>query len=553
MRTIITPPLVLLCACLTCFVFGCSDDVNAWTWRSLIPGPKETGHDDKLSALADKYDRGYHAIFTPATGLNTEVVVGLDRTEDRDRIKSFLHGSEWEIEKSAGKPVREVIESWGQTAGAYGGVGVAADAFRYGVLRDRSFPGAEVDRARGHVLRGLEGMIRVIEITGVPGVIARGIMSKGFPGSESVQTILVPLFDKDGKPLPAEKDNGTWRADNSGKYPGYIWVDSCSRDQYMGWMVGLAGAWEVIRADESFPSKVKDALRTHARSLANELSKIRSDGLDLQIPDADGRTTYHGYLHEKYMDRTFLGLPRNGAHAAMAIGALAALAYVADDPGVDAYLYEELLGKRQLATVVRDYVQVVDMGAYSNFSTYNMVFAGAWLSFRYLKPEAEEARKALEVGLDQGLYNPEGKKRQPVEHKHSFFDFTYVAGMAGGSVWSRPERKPDEAAIQRGLETLGEFPEPPYWEIRRDNCDDAEIAAKVCTGIDGTTLHLLGDVGWNQEQVAREQVPMRIRPPSNYHWRDNPYKVNGGGDGTRLLSGVDFRFAYWIGRWTQRR
>jgi hypothetical protein len=29
--------------------------------------------------------------------------------------------------------------------------------------------------------------------------------------------------------------------------------------------------------------------------------------------------------------------------------------------------------------------------------------------------------------------------------------------------------------------------------------------------------------------------------------------VNGGGDGTRLLSANDLRFTYWMGRWMRRQ
>ena len=45
---------------------------------------------------------------------------------------------------------------------------------------------------------------------------------------------------------------------------------------------------------------------------------------------------------------------------------------------------------------------------------------------------------------------------------------------------------------------------------------------------------------------------MKIRPPSNYHWRSNPFKPSAGGDGSTLLPGVDFRIAYWTARWTKR-
>jgi hypothetical protein len=84
-----------------------------------------------------------------------------------------------------------------------------------------------------------------------------------------------------------------------------------------------------------------------------------------------------------------------------------------------------------------------------------------------------------------------------------------------------------------------------------ENCDADEITAGVCTLSNGQVTDLLGTVGWNDELVAEDPVPIDVRPPSNFHWRSNPYSVNGGGTGDLLPSSADFRFAYWIGRWTR--
>ena len=53
--------------------------------------------------------------------------------------------------------------------------------------------------------------------------MVRALARAGTPGDGKRS----PLFDA-GEPLPAEKNNGTWQADNSGHYEGYIWEDSCS-------------------------------------------------------------------------------------------------------------------------------------------------------------------------------------------------------------------------------------------------------------------------------------------------------------------------------------
>jgi hypothetical protein len=102
------------------------------------------------------------------------------------------------------------------------------------------------------------------------------------------------------------------------------------------------------------------------------------------------------------------------------------------------------------------------------------------------------------------------------------------------------------------VETLKEFKVPPFWDFAIENCDAAELESKSCTANDGTHIDVLGAVGWKGDLVAKQPVPMRLRPPSNYYWRSNPYEFNGGGDGSGLLPAVDFRVAYWTGRFTRR-
>lgn len=65
-------------------------------------------------------------------------------------------------------------------------------------------------------------------------------------------------------------------------------------------------------------------------------------------------------------------------------------------------------------------------------------------------------------------------------------------------------------------------------------------------------MTLTGVGGRFDELLSATPLPMSIRPPSNYWWRSNPYVVNGEADGTSLNSGVDFRVAYWMGRFVRR-
>ena len=134
------------------------------------------------------------------------------------------------------------------------------------------------------------------------------------------QGSVTPLFDDDGAPLPAEKNNGTWRADNFGQYPGFIWEDSCSRDMLVGWAVAYAAMWEVVKTDPAFSDAAKTQLRQDAWDILESLRQVREEGYDLEIRDADGRQTYHGIMNENAIDRVYLDGAPNGFNAVMAVG-----------------------------------------------------------------------------------------------------------------------------------------------------------------------------------------------------------------------------------------
>lgn len=515
---------------------------------SLLPGPGDPGYDAALDAEARRRDRQFHAIHALHTGVNTEVRVALEA--DREAVRTFLLETDgWDLEAHAGRAVHDMVE-WRKVAGAYGGAGAVADAFRYATLRDSGAACEDVDRAREHVLAAIEAHHRATAITGVEGVIARGFIRTDVPGAASIET--VPLFDASGAPLPAEKTNGTWREDNSaeGLYPEYIWEDSCSRDMLIGWVLGMGALWEVASADPTIDAALLERMADDARAIGHSLMQVGEDGYDLEIHDADGRLTFHAYLHENAVDRVYLpGRGVNGQHAAMALGIIAVLARVSGDAELARYLHEELIERRALHEIVRENATLIDAGTRSNFSNYNMSFTGLWLAQRYLCDDL--ARSAVAEGTT-ALYGAEGAERQPSSQAQTFYDFVFEAAYGDATV-TRPLSAVSEPAYARGLASLTGFPAAPFFEESVINCDEAEIAAMTCTAIDGeTTLTLLGEVGRGDELVAAEALPMALRPPSNYHWRSDPYRVNREADGTSLFPGVDFRVAYWMGRHLRR-
>ncbi|RME26017.1 MAG: hypothetical protein D6806_06900 [Deltaproteobacteria bacterium] len=548
-----------VCAVASCLIVaGCSAGGGKacrgdhdYGWKGLFAGPAEAGYNEALVEVAKMRDRQFWALHALPTGLNTEISIDRSKTEVRQAVEDFLRKtSGWDFEAATGISPAENFDAWHLAAGAYAGVGLAADAYRYGVMRDQCYPPEQVDTARQQLLRAIDGWLLAMEVTGKPGVIARAIMNRDYPGTEGIET--VPLFDGQGNPLPEEKNNGTWREDQSGEHPNIIWVDSCSRDMLIGWVVGLGAAWEVIENDETIPVELKERLRSRALELADNLRRVRPNGYDLELEDADGRTTFHGYLNENNLDRMYIDGVRNGFHAIMALGIIAALVDVTGDRDLENYLYKELIDERDFARIAAENTIVINMEEVTNFSNYNMAFEGAWLALRHLHRDPI-ARQDIREAVEVQLFDTPGKHFQPAEFGHAFFDLVTVASRCDAEAGVGCRQAVDEALIQRIVQTLSEFPQPPFWEFKRENCDDREIASGSCIAEDGQThLTVLGEVGRNGDLIVAEPLPMRLRPVSNYYWRSNPYKPNGGNDGPGMYAGPDFRMVYWAARWLRR-
>jgi hypothetical protein len=542
-------PAILIFVFILCPDCRAACGTNSYSGHYLIPGPGEKGFDARLSAKARRFDRQFHVFNASAMGVGVDVTVPLSWMDKRRLIERFINEDDsWDFgEFSGGLTAYDVIGDWQKTAGLYAGVGIAADVFRYAVLRDQNADCVEIDIARAQLLAGLDAMHLAFTIPGTPGIVARGFLRKDLPVTAWGLKIL-PLFDESGRPLPLKKDNGEWRSDISGQYSNYIWEDSISRDQLLGWAMASAVASEVMRDDPTFPQAVKDRLRADASAVCTSLRKVRKSGYDLEFPDADGRITLYGYLNENNLDGTYMPGLKNGFYAVMALGIYGALSYAAQDPEAEKYLYKTLIERRKLPSLAAEHMKFVDMGAKSNFSNYNMAFTSAWLAIRYINDN--KAQMLLRKALEFQLYNHAGTGPQPTEMKQSLFDLIFASAQPGGTIFSPPIAKPDDSAVVRAIDTLNEFPSAPFWEFTRENCDKKEIETGDCTLDDGTRVHLLGDVGWGDNLVADRPIPMKIRPASNYYWRSNPFTPNGTSSGERMNTGVDFRIAYWLGRWT---
>ncbi|HWB76384.1 MAG TPA: hypothetical protein VG755_15545 [Nannocystaceae bacterium] len=513
---------------------------------TLVPGPGQMGHDAELAAKIDRYDRQLHGITTVPLGWGLEAFIG-DPT-NRMLVDEFVVSDFDDFEEFSGLHPYAIVDAYEEFGdlGMFGGVQAAGDALRYAALRDEGADAALVDAARDDLLAAMDGLHIYHQITGVPGVIARGVRritplpgEPPLPGGAPPAT--TPLFDEMGNPLPVVKD-GVWRDDNSGELPDFMWHDDTSKDQEIGYVLALGAVYETVAGDPTIPQEKIDLLVEDARALATSLMTPRmiGDGMvDLVLMDADGRpTAFHDLAAEELTPGDVHQYPVNPFNAVMALGTMRTLYQITGDEEIGRYYYEELIDERGYLDLAGQSLGLIYFGNGTNYSNVNMAFCAIYPLLRY-EPELELAMQVRSV-LEAQLYGEDGD-HSARGLKQTFFDFVIAGfGVEGTSgIGSN--------ALVDGLVTLVGHPDAPYWDDLVENCDAAELDAGECIAIDGSPITIASSPGWGGGPVADDPLPIAIRPPSNFAWRSDPHDVNGGGS-TLLNPGGEIWFAYWLGR-----
>jgi hypothetical protein len=471
------------------------------------------------------------------------------------------------------------------------------------------------DAARQHLLGVLETLHVAHAITGERGVVVRGLFRRGMPrrGGDP-ETVPLLDAQGDPNPACSQKpENPTFasfsqrlrfREDatqttpgnpSTGEFPEWLWMDNASKDQLIGWVYATGALYDVVRDDPAIPASFKRRLAEDAARMARRLMRPAGPlGLDLTILDADGCVTTFHDLHPDELEGVSvsgfviplivsggLGEPfppglledlqatRNAFNALLALATMRTFCHVSGARDVCSFYYDELVDARGWPALLlqtpiplrelpagsqervfgllgfpEDLTTLgslgIDFNHETNYSNVNMAFVGFYGLLRY---EAEPELRALYAdALERSLWDTGIDPRQPRVLGQSFFDFIYAGLRAEGT---------DTAAVLRGATTLSEFDLPPYLNVPRENCDENEISRGACLAEDGTPIELAPSLGRSGALVAIDALPKRIRPPSNFEWRSNPYAVNGGG-GDRINPGGDFRGAYWLGRFLRR-
>jgi hypothetical protein len=528
-------------------LLGCAEDPAASpsspaTGPPIFPGPGADGYDADLAALALAYDRQFLAISAAPYGMSLDAFVS-DRGPIDDWLASGTGFSRAEFEAQSGADLYDVVYDYDEMGdlGMFGGVAALGETWRYALLRqDAGAVEDDVVAARERLEQLLSMLHAMQAMTGRSGSLVRGLARLDQPGMDDEE--IVVLFDQDGSPLPEEK-SAVWRQDQSGEFPDFVWRDDTSKDQWIGYCLMLGAAWEVARDDPDIDPGLVAAIEEDAAAMLAALQVPSEEtGLDLTLIDGDGRpTTWHD-LNAAEFEGTVFDSPLNPFNAWMALAGVRVLSNVTGD---DAF-YQELAFDRGYPEIAEPVGSLIYLGYATNYSNVNM----AWVSaFNLLHTETDETLRGSYLRTLDGLWG-EGDSRAPATFGGAWYAVLYAALAAA-----------DDAVVTTALEDLRGWPDPPYWNDEVVNCDADEIAAGVCLAMDGVTeIELYGEMVDGVFQagesrgaypVAKTLVPRSVRPPSDFEWRSDPYRVNEGG-GDRLDPGGDFRAAYWSGRYLAR-
>lgn len=499
--------------------------------------------DAPLADLAKGYVRLEKVFATRENGLFLDPIAKPEEVATIDGF--FAQTASDDFQGVTGKHPFDVLASYDEHGdeGNFAGIASVGIAARLMVLKKENAPAAEIAFARDAAVRAAIAWHAYGAIGG-PGVVARGVRrvtpEPGDPPFPGPAPEIVPLDDGAGNPLPTDK-HAVWRAPVAAGFDGWVWFDDTSKDQVSGYALASAWLWDALHDDPMVDPKVSQDLADDLKAFAKALMKVAPEkGIDLCLRDADGRLTRFHDLNPRSLSPEGEPLPedsglKNGFNSLLALGIVRAAYHASGDPEIGKYYYEELIGRRKMAEDPTTTLSIIYLGAATNYSNVNMAAIGLATLGRF---ETDTyVRERLGVMLDTNFWSA-GSDRDASHVEQGWFDAVYGAYSANA-----PTDIP-----ARVSKNLGGFPPAPGFQRDVVNCDDAELAAKKCVAIDGTTmLTILDQPGHGGGPVTAELLPMSIRPDSDFMWRSDPHDPNGNAS-TLMDPRGDWLAAYWLGR-----
>jgi hypothetical protein len=286
----------------------------------------------------------------------------------------------------------------------------------------------------------------------------------------------------------------------SGTFSNYQWLGDVSADQVDGVIFGYGVAFDLV-GDPA----LKQSIAIYVRAIADHL---RDHGMTIQ--DVDGQRTKHGDLTA--------GLFTEPLNALIALAVVKAAYHMSMDEKYQQQ-YLDLVHRQDYhkrAVKARDPWWEVFTGV--NHSDNNLAFLAYYTLLRYEKDAAL---------LDYYLRSLNRAWRVVRSEGNPLFTFIYHALV--------PMQQRDDQALANAVGTMRLFPVG-----RRDFRVINSAKPDSC-------------ISFRRDRFGRKQacqpVPMNHRPADVFEWKENPYRLDGGGEGSLEFSGVDYLLPYWMGRY----
>ena len=418
--------------------------------------------------------------------------------------------------------------------GAYAGYGDTAmwtgtycggAAFYYAVTGE--------DFARANVDKCLTGMTQLREITGVPGLIARSYEIDEWKGRADK-----PFIDID----PARNQYEV----TEGKYKGWRFRGTASRDQFTGILWGNGIIWDILD-DPDFDARAAENIVSMAAHIWDN---------DMHIMDVDGEHTRHGVMsgwgiqdsegeknYDPYENPT-IKVP-NGMNASMLLDWFNMAAAVAPEQETRDMWRSRVKGMvskcpnpepgrefecKYTSTLKKLYIYGIAYNDYYETVWFNLnLFFNTYYHLVRFEPNDKLQAKyrevldfmwedAVDMADGEGCKSPTSRRAGRERNPH--FTWQYLAAQG--------RREPRR--IFGALSEMMAFPHGPR----------KKFEPKVPREFDAVPEH----PDW-----ACEPIPVQYRVTSDFQWQRSPYKIGSSWPtGDRYFQGIDMITPYWMGR-----
>jgi hypothetical protein len=275
-------------------------------------------------------------------------------------------------------------------------------------------------------------------------------------------------------------------------FEAFRWRGDVSMDQYANGLV--PAIWDCRKL---FPERTRRLAVDFATRLAED---------DMRLVDPDGRPTRYGDLSW----RSGFGLNSIAQLTGYAAFALAA----ALDPGGPWAVERDRIARRQRVPA-RSRVTNLRVFATTNHSNDLM----AWNLYRALVPLAREAGDPALADLRHGMHRAWLRVR---EDRNAYFALLLCR--------IEPEScDPDALAAAR--DQLSRFP------LEKRKLGPPAGAAEL-------PRRWLPGRKW--QPLARDPVPIELRPASSFEWKSSPYRLEAERRPNREYTGLDYLAAFWL-------